>query len=73
MKNATQTISLSDFSFKFTSYGHYYVEYTSPVTNKVFGFITDNMPLIDATKNSESPKIKDLQELKRICKTSFYM
>lgn len=73
MGNATRKISLNDFSFKLTGYGHYYVEYTSPATKKTFAFVTSDMPLIDATKNSESPKIKDLQELKRICKTSFYM
>jgi len=28
----------------------------------------NNMPLIDATKNAEEPKRKDLEELKRICK-----
>ena len=28
------------------------------------------MPLIDATKNEEEPKIKDLNILKRVCKSA---
>lgn len=65
MKN---TISLNDFTFKFAGYGHYEVAYTSPKTRKEFTTTTSNMPLIDATKNSDSPKIKDLNELKKLCK-----
>ena len=65
MKN---TISLNDFTFKFAGHGHYEVTYTSPKTRKKFTTTTSNMPLIDATKNSDSPKIKDLNELKKLCK-----
>jgi hypothetical protein len=65
MKNS---ISIHDFNFRFSGYGHYKVTYTSPKTKKSWSVITDNMPLIDATKNAESPKIKDLQTLKSICK-----
>jgi hypothetical protein len=64
----TNRIQLSDFSFLPSGYGHYKVTYTSPVTGKKFTAITNNMPLIDATKNAEEPKIKDLESLKRICK-----
>jgi hypothetical protein len=62
-------ISVSDFYFKFQGYGHYEVVYTSPVTKKKWGVVTSDMPLIDATKNEESPKVKHLQELKRLCKS----
>ena len=65
MKNS---ISISDFYFSPSGYGHYEVTYTSPVTFKEFTAITNNMPLIDCTKNSDSPKIKDLEQLKRVCK-----
>lgn len=65
MKNK---INLSDFIFKFAGYGHYQVTYTSPVTRKEFTVTTNNMPLIDLTKNSDDPKIKDLEQLKRLCK-----
>ena len=61
-------ISISDFSFSFSGYGHYRVTYTSPITGKSWSTVTNNMPLIDATKNAESPKIKDLNDLKRLCK-----
>lgn len=40
----------------------------SPATGKRWTTTTNNMPLIDATKNAEEPKRKDLEELKRICK-----
>ena len=41
---------------------------TSPVTGKHWTTITNNMSLIDLTKNADEPKVKDLDELKRICK-----
>jgi len=66
MKNS---IKLSDFTFKFSGYGHYKVTYTSPRTGKEYTTLTNDMPLIDATKNAdEQPKRKDLEQLKRICK-----
>lgn len=61
-------ISLSDFTFRPSGYGHYKVTYTSPKTGKEYTTTTDNMPLIDATKNSDSPTIKDLNSLKAVCK-----
>ena len=62
------TIKLSDFRFMPSGYGHYEVTYTSPVTGKSFTTITSNMPLIDATKNADQPKKKDLVYLKETCK-----
>lgn len=62
-------INTSDFIFQFSGYGHYKVTYTSPVTFKTWTKITNNMPLIDETKNSENPKIKDLIRLKNMCKS----
>jgi hypothetical protein len=64
-----QKISRSDFSFQFTGHGHYKVTYRSPITGRRFSTVTNNMPLIDATKNADSPLIKDLNELKSLCKT----
>jgi hypothetical protein len=65
MKN---TIKRSDFRFSPAGYGHYKVTYQSPVTFKKWTVTTSNMPLIDATKNADEPKIKDLNELKKTCK-----
>lgn len=56
-------ISITDFEFKVTGYGHYNVTYTSPVTGKQWTTGIDDMPIIDATKNSENPKKKDLEYL----------
>lgn len=64
-----QNISKSDFTFRISGYGHYKVTYTSPVTGKKWIKIINFMPLIDATKNSENPKIKDLNILKNLCKS----
>lgn len=61
-------INISNFSFQFAGYGHYKVTYRSPITFKEWTVTTNDMPLIDATKNSESPKIKDLIILKNVCK-----
>lgn len=60
--------SIYDFRFEFIGYGHYRVAYTSPKTGKQWSNIITDMPLIDATKNAEEPKRKDLDELKRMCK-----
>lgn len=61
-------ISISDFRFLPSGYGHYKVTYRSPITGKSWTATTNNMPLIDATKNSDNPSILDLNSLKRICK-----
>lgn len=65
MKNK---ISIHDFRFIRVGFGHYEVTYTSPATFKKWKTITNNMPLIDATKNIEEPKRKDLETLKSLCK-----
>ena len=59
---------ITDFNFIFAGHGHYRVVYTSPKTGKQWSIVTNNMPLIDLTKNEENPKRKDLETLKFICK-----
>lgn len=66
MKN---TIQLSDFTFIPRGHGHFKVTYRSPVTGIRWWNITNDMPLIDATKGEDDPKKKDLEELKRLCKS----
>jgi hypothetical protein len=61
--------SISDFSFLLSGYGHYKVTYISPITGKKWTTVTNNMPLIDATKNADEPKQKDLNQLKKVCKS----
>lgn len=61
-------IDITDFQFMPAGYGHYRVTYTSPNTGKSWSITTSNMPLIDATKNAENPKRKDLELLKKLCK-----
>lgn len=61
-------ISISDFSFSFAGYGHYKVTYISPVTFKSWIKTTNHMELIDDTKNTDCPKVKDLEALKFLCK-----
>ena len=59
---------LTDFTFLPSGYEHYRVTYTSPITGKQWTKTTSNMPLIDATKNADEPKQRDLNELKRFLK-----
>ncbi len=66
----TNKIRKSDFIFTLVGYGHYAVDYTSPITGKRWHKITNDMPLIDATKNEPDPKIKDLNQLKALCKSN---
>ena len=61
-------VSISDFRFIFLGKGAYNVIYTSPITGKMWKIRITDMPLIDLTKNSDSPKRKDLEALKAICK-----
>lgn len=61
-------LSISNFTFIFIGYGHYKVTYTSPNTQNKFSAVINDMQLIDNTKNSDNPKIKDLEILKRRCK-----
>ena len=61
-------IEKSDFEFIFAGYGHYKVTYQSPKTGKKWTKTINNMSLIDATKNEEFPKRKDLEALKRVIK-----
>ena len=61
-------VEKSDFEWKFIGYGKYLVTYTSPLTNRCWSEVVTDMPLIDATKNEEYPKRKDLEILKRMCK-----
>lgn len=60
--------TIYDFHFYFLGRGRYEVTYTSPVTGKVWSCQTTDMPLIDATRNEEDPKRKDLEALKKMCK-----
>lgn len=61
-------ISKSDFDFIFKGHGHYKVVYTSPLTGKKWETLITDMEIIDATRNEASPKRKDLERLKRLCK-----
>lgn len=61
-------ISIYDFDFEKVGYGRYKVTYTSPVTGKSWTTTIDDMTIIDATKWSDSPKVKDLELLKYLCK-----
>jgi hypothetical protein len=60
----------SDFYFLFVGHGMYKATYTSPKTSKKYAQIITDMEIIDLTKNEDSPKLKDLNTLKRICKVS---
>lgn len=63
--------TIYDFDFELAGYGHYRVTYTSPATGKKWSVATSDMTLVDATKNAEEPKRKDLEKLKRLCKNGY--
>ena len=60
---------MRDFNFQMQGYGAYKVQYTSPKTGKTWSKIITDMQVIDATKNADEPKIKDIKELTRIVKS----
>ena len=65
-------ISVYDFGFSLVGYGRYIVEYKSE-SEEVYKAVVTDMELIDATKNSDSPKVKDLKALKTLCITNNYL
>lgn len=67
-----RNITIDDFSFERAGYGRYRVTYKSPKTGKEYSNIITDMLVIDATKNADEPKRKDLELLKRICKNGSY-
>ena len=62
------SISKYDFYFEKVYAGHYKVTYTSPVTGKQWKALITDMTLTDAVKYEDEPKVKDLNNLKRIVK-----
>lgn len=60
--------TINDFRFEIAGFGRYKVTYQSPVTGKKWENVTNDMMLIDATKNADKPMRRDLIILKRICK-----
>lgn len=63
-----KTISIYDFSFKLIGSGVYRACFESPVAGRKWYTAITDMTLVDATKNSDNPKVKDLIALKRACK-----
>jgi hypothetical protein len=61
-------ISKRDFAFIFAGHGHYKTFYQSPKTGLTWSKTITDMELIDRVKNSDNPKAKDLNELKRTIK-----
>jgi len=66
MKTIKTTIR--DFKFKLFRFGYFKVTYTNPANNKEFSHLTNNMQLINNTKNCELPLQNELECLKRMCK-----
>ena len=62
-------ISKSDFTFLPAGHGQYNVTYQSPRTGIKWTTLITDMELIDAIKNSENPKIEDLEKLKIFCQS----
>lgn len=54
--------NITKLTFKIIGYGHYRVTYTTLRGDYYVATITD-MTLIDATKNAENPKSKDIKNL----------
>jgi hypothetical protein len=69
LKDTTKKgISISDFYFQDAGDGAYLVIYVSPTTKRGWSTLVKDMTLIDATKNAITPKIKDLEKLRKIVK-----
>ena len=71
-KRKYKPISVHDFDFTWAGYGRCKVTYTSESDETYTAIVTD-MTIIDATKNSDIPKVKDLNALKTLCITNNYL
>lgn len=54
---------LHNFTFVFTGYGHYKVTYKHDVHDDYWCATISDMTLIDATKNADCAKLKDIVAL----------
>jgi hypothetical protein len=69
LKDTTKKeISISDFYFQDAGDGAYLVIYVSPTTRNGWSTLVKDMTLIEATKDAATPKVKDLEKLRRIVK-----
>lgn len=59
---------LSGFMFRKTGSGCYQVTYTTPERGDYWVATINDMPLIDATKNAEWAKMKDIRHLRYVVK-----
>jgi len=66
-KGIMRHIQLPEFTFVFAGHGLYKVLYTDPRGTVWIAYVND-MTIIDATKNADEPKQKDLHQLLRICR-----
>jgi hypothetical protein len=69
----SRKIKITDFRFSPAGFGHYKVSYESPITGKTWIKTISDMTIIDETKNSENPKLKDLNRLRRRVKDGGYI
>lgn len=60
---------LSGFSFQFTGYGHYRVTYQTPQRGDYWVATIDDMTIIDATKNADWAKRRDIEHLLYLVKS----
>ena len=59
---------LSNFKFQRDGYGRYRVTYNTPMRGDYWVASITDMSIIDATKNSDWAKVKDIKHLISICK-----
>jgi hypothetical protein len=60
--------TLSNFTFYPSGHGRYFVTFTSFKTQRKWAKTITDMEVIDATKNTDEPKQKDLNQLKKMIK-----
>lgn len=66
-RSLDRPISIRDFTFQVIGHGAYKVTYITGTGARISNTVTD-MTIIDATKNVDFPKRKDLENLKRLVK-----
>lgn len=59
---------LSNFTFRFNGRGRYKVTYKTPMRGDYWTALVTDRSTIDATKNADWAKVKDIKRLMFLCK-----
>ena len=64
-------LTKAEFTFTPVPFGRYKVVYTSAISGIRWENVTDNVTLVNAVRNADSPNQGDLSRLRTVCKSGW--